>query len=96
MASVFHGIWFSQSVQDAIGGRGLRLAAELTTGKALPFAFSLGNAEYILSFGANLFEGASATSLVFPAIRQWDPGGGDLGETRASRVSLLCYRFKGR
>ena len=53
---------------------GLRLAAELTTGKALPFAFSLGNAEYILSFGANLFEGAGATSLVFPAMRQWTRG----------------------
>ena len=50
---------------------GLRLAAELTTGKASPFAFSLGNAEYILSFGANLFEGAGATSLMFPAMRQW-------------------------
>ena len=50
---------------------GLRLAAELTTGKASPFAFSLGNAEYILSFGANLFEGAGATSLVFAAMRQW-------------------------
>ena len=53
---------------------GLRLAAELTTGKASPFAFSLGNAEYILSFGANLFEGAGATSLVFPAMRQWTHG----------------------
>jgi anaerobic selenocysteine-containing dehydrogenase len=49
---------------------GLRLAAELTTGKASPFAFSLGNAEYILSFGANLFEGAGAPSLVFSAMRQ--------------------------
>ena len=54
---------------------GLRLAAELTTGKALPFVFALANAEYILSFGANLFEGASATSQVIPAMRQWSQGG---------------------
>ncbi len=54
---------------------GLKLAAHLTTGKASPFAFALGNAEYILSFGSNLFEGAGATSVVFPALRQWTQGG---------------------
>jgi len=54
---------------------GLKLAAQLTTGKASPFAFALGNAEYILSFGSNLFEGAGAPSAVFPSLRQWTRGG---------------------
>jgi len=54
---------------------GLKLAAQLTTGKASPFAFALGDAEYILSFGSNLFEGAGAPSAVFPALRQWTQGG---------------------
>ncbi len=54
---------------------GLKLAAQLTTGKASPFAFALGDAEYILSFGSNLFEGAGAASAVFPALRQWTQGG---------------------
>jgi len=57
------------------GADGLKLAAQLTTGKASPFAFALGDAEYILSFGSNLFEGAGAPSAVFPALRQWTQGG---------------------
>ncbi len=57
------------------GADGLKLAAQLTTGKASPFAFALGDAEYILSFGSNLFEGAGAPSVVFPALRQWTQGG---------------------
>ncbi len=54
---------------------GLKLAAQLTTGKDSPFAFALGNAEYVLSFGSNLFEGAGAVSLAFPALRRWTRGG---------------------
>ncbi len=54
---------------------GLKLAAQLTTGKASPFAFALGNAEYVLSFGSNLFEGAGATSVAFPSLRRWTEGG---------------------
>ena len=53
---------------------GLRLAAEITTGKASPFAFSLGNAEYILSFGANLFEGAGAHEPGVSRHAPMDPG----------------------
>jgi anaerobic selenocysteine-containing dehydrogenase len=54
---------------------GLMLAAQLTTGKASPFTFGLGDAEYILSFGANLFEGKGVANLVYPAVRQWTQGG---------------------
>jgi len=57
------------------GADGLKLAAQLTTGKASPFAFALGDAEYVLSFGSNLFEGAGAPSVAFPALRQWTQGG---------------------
>ena len=54
---------------------GLKLAAQLMTGKASPFAFGLGNAEYILSFGSNLFEGNGVAGVVFPALREWTKGG---------------------
>jgi anaerobic selenocysteine-containing dehydrogenase len=49
---------------------GLKLTAQLTAGKSSSFAFALGNAEYILSFGSNLFEGAGMTGLVSPALRR--------------------------
>jgi len=54
---------------------GLKLSAQLTTGKSSPFAFAFGNAEYILSFGSNLFGAAGATGLVSPALRQGNHGG---------------------
>jgi len=54
---------------------GLKLAAQLTTGKASPFAFALAKSEYVLSFGSNLFEGAGAAIIAFPALRRWTRGG---------------------
>ena len=51
--------WFPESFRGLprFAAHCLKLAAKCTTGNAQPFAFSLGNAEYILSFGSNLVPG---------------------------------------
>jgi anaerobic selenocysteine-containing dehydrogenase len=74
---------------------GLKLAAKLTTGNAQPFAFSLADAEYILSFGSNLFEGAGASTLALAAMRQWTKGATKLVqvESRCSMTASKADRF---
>lgn len=49
----------------------LRVAAFLTTGADSPFAFALEDAEYVISFGTNLFDGSAAPSRAFAALRNW-------------------------
>ncbi len=70
---------------------GLKFAAELTTGISQPFAFALGNAEYVLSFGANLFEGAGTPALVLAAVPQWTEARTKLVQVE-SRCSLTASR----
>jgi anaerobic selenocysteine-containing dehydrogenase len=70
---------------------GLKLAAKFTTGNAQPFAFGLGNAEYILSFGSNLFEGAGGSTLALAAMRQWSKGATKLVQVE-SRCSMTASK----
>jgi anaerobic selenocysteine-containing dehydrogenase len=70
---------------------GLTLAAKLTTGNALPFAFSLANADYVLSFGANLFGGAGSSTLAVASMRQWTKGATKLVQVE-SRCSLAASK----
>lgn len=74
---------------------GLRLAAQLTTGIAQPFAFALGDAEYVLSFGANLFEGVGTPALVLGAMHQWTEARTKLVqvESRCSMTASRANRF---
>lgn len=52
----------------------LRLAASLSTGQDLPFAFALEKSSYILSFGANLIEGWGAPGRMQAAFKRWRQG----------------------
>ncbi|MFP5212916.1 MAG: molybdopterin-dependent oxidoreductase, partial [Acidobacteriota bacterium] len=49
----------------------LRLAALMTVGQNVPFAFNVENASYILSFSANLIEGWGSMGRMQNAYRLW-------------------------
>jgi len=70
---------------------GLKLSAKLTTGNDQPFAFSLADAEYILSFGSNLFDGGCASTLAIAAMKQWSKGATKLVQVE-SRCSVTASK----
>lgn len=68
----------------------LALAAGLTVGQAAPFAFSLENASYVLSFGANVVEGWGAPGRMQTVYRLWRQENGGKAATKFVQVDCRC------
>jgi len=68
----------------------LELAASLTVGQKVPFAFALEKASYVLSFGANLIEGWGAPGRMQGAYRLWRQENSGEAPTRVVQVDSHC------
>ncbi|NLI80694.1 MAG: molybdopterin-dependent oxidoreductase [Deltaproteobacteria bacterium] len=66
-----------------------KIAAKLVLGEASPFAFSVENADYILSFSAPLVEGWGAPGRMQAAFLHWRSPSGN-GATRIVQVESRC------
>ena len=69
---------------------GIELAAGLTTGKKVPFAFALEDASYVLSFGADLIEGWGAPARMQAAYALWRQESNGKGATKIVQVESRC------
>lgn len=64
----------------------LELAARVTLGREVPFAFALESASYVLSFGANLIEGWGAPGRMQAAYGLWRREDGGKPATKVVQV----------
>ena len=68
----------------------LELAAGLTAGKKVPFAFALEDSSYVLSFGADLIEGWGAPVRMQRAYALWRQESNGKGATKIVQVESRC------
>jgi menaquinone reductase, molybdopterin-binding-like subunit len=68
----------------------LKVAAMLTAGEDAPFSFALEDAAYVLSFGADLFDGACAPSRAQSAVRNWFKDGSGKSSAQVVQVESRC------